>query len=73
MKVLLSFLKREYNNPRLIVVVGSTGDKGESRRAGFAKALTEYATDAFLTTDDPGFEDPGDIARQLMPALITIG
>lgn len=65
MKVLLSFLKREYNNPRLIVVVGSTGDKGESRRAGFAKALTEYATDAFLTTDDPGFEDPGDIARQI--------
>ncbi|MCD2255484.1 UDP-N-acetylmuramoyl-L-alanyl-D-glutamate--2,6-diaminopimelate ligase [Lactobacillus sp. CC-MHH1034] len=65
MKALLSFLKKEYNDPKLIVVVGSPGDKGVSRRPGFAKVLTEYAQQAFLTTDDPGFENPQSIVAQI--------
>lgn len=65
MKALLSFLTRETKNPKVLVVVGSPGDKGVDRRAGFSKVLTEYATDAFLTTDDPGFEDPKDICDQI--------
>ena len=65
MKALLSFLQKEYRDPRLIVVVGSPGDKGISRRPGFAKVLTEYAQVAFLTTDDPGFENPESIAKQI--------
>ncbi|MFD1672444.1 UDP-N-acetylmuramoyl-L-alanyl-D-glutamate--2,6-diaminopimelate ligase [Agrilactobacillus yilanensis] len=65
MKVLLRFLQHEYQDPRLIVVVGSPGDKGVSRRPGFAKVLTEYAQVALLTTDDPGFENPQSIAEQI--------
>ena len=41
-----------------MVVVGAPGDKGVSRRPGFSESLTAYADKAFLTTDDPGFEDP---------------
>jgi len=65
MNALLSFLRREYPDSRIKVVVGSPGDKGVSRRAGFAKVLTELADAAILTTDDPGFEDPADICRQI--------
>ncbi|SSA27875.1 UDP-N-acetylmuramoyl-L-alanyl-D-glutamate--2,6-diaminopimelate ligase [Lacticaseibacillus rhamnosus] len=65
MKALLSFLKRSYKDPRLLVVVGSPGDKGVSRRPGFAKVLTELATEAFLTTDDPGYEDPANIINEI--------
>ncbi|MCH4171270.1 MAG: UDP-N-acetylmuramoyl-L-alanyl-D-glutamate--2,6-diaminopimelate ligase [Lactobacillus sp.] len=65
MHALLSFLQREYKDPKLIVVVGSPGDKGVSRRPGFAKVLTEFAQEAFLTTDDPGFENPQSIAEQI--------
>ncbi|MHA3065071.1 UDP-N-acetylmuramoyl-L-alanyl-D-glutamate--2,6-diaminopimelate ligase [Lacticaseibacillus saniviri] len=65
MKALLSFIEKEYNKPRILVVVGSPGDKGVSRRAGFAKVLTEYANVAYLTTDDPGFEDPADIIDEI--------
>jgi UDP-N-acetylmuramyl-tripeptide synthetase len=65
MNALLSFLKREYPASKVKVVVGSPGDKGVSRRAGFAKVLTELADEAILTTDDPGFEDPADICKQI--------
>lgn len=65
MKALLHFLKVEYHDPRMHVVVGSPGDKGVSRRPGFAKVLSEFATTAYLTTDDPGFEDPAKIAAEI--------
>ncbi|KRL65281.1 UDP-N-acetylmuramoyl-L-alanyl-D-glutamate--2,6-diaminopimelate ligase [Companilactobacillus versmoldensis] len=65
MKALLGFLKSEYPQSKLKVVVGSPGDKGISRRAGFSKVLTELADEAILTTDDPGFEEPADICREI--------
>lgn len=65
MKALLSFLRREYPESKIKVVVGSPGDKGISRRGGFSKVLTELADSAILTTDDPGFEDPADICHQI--------
>ncbi|MQS97826.1 UDP-N-acetylmuramoyl-L-alanyl-D-glutamate--2,6-diaminopimelate ligase [Companilactobacillus halodurans] len=65
MNALLSFLKREYPKSKIKVVVGSPGDKGVSRRAGFSRILNELADSAILTTDDPGFEDPADICKQI--------
>ncbi|MBW1605724.1 UDP-N-acetylmuramoyl-L-alanyl-D-glutamate--2,6-diaminopimelate ligase [Lactobacillus sp. Sy-1] len=65
MHALLGFLKRENPAGRVIVVVGSPGNKGEDRREGFGKALSESADAAFLTTDDPAFEDPETIAREI--------
>lgn len=69
MKALLSFLQKEYNQPKLLVVVGSPGDKGVSRRAGFAQVLNEYADRAILTTDDPGYEDPAAIAAEILAGI----
>lgn len=64
-KALLSFLRKQYTDSRVIVVVGSPGDKGISRREGFGKALSEEADIAYLTSDDPGFEDPAAIAAKI--------
>ncbi|WP_461218515.1 UDP-N-acetylmuramoyl-L-alanyl-D-glutamate--2,6-diaminopimelate ligase [Lapidilactobacillus salsurivasis] len=69
MVALLSFLKKEYQQPRMLVVVGSPGDKGVSRREGFAKALNQLAQRAFITNDDPGFEEPIDIANQIVAGI----
>ncbi|MCF7522693.1 UDP-N-acetylmuramoyl-L-alanyl-D-glutamate--2,6-diaminopimelate ligase [Levilactobacillus brevis] len=65
MNALLSFLHTQFPDHRVIAVLGSTGDKGEDRREGFAKALNDYADAAYLTTDDPGHEDPMAIAREI--------
>ncbi|GAA6114829.1 UDP-N-acetylmuramoyl-L-alanyl-D-glutamate--2,6-diaminopimelate ligase [Apilactobacillus apinorum] len=65
MHALLSFLKTNNKNGKVIVVVGSPGNKGIDRREGFGKALSENADIAFLTTDDPAFEDPKDIINEI--------
>ncbi len=65
MMALMGFMQKEFNNPKIIVVVGAPGDKGVSRRPGFSESLTAYAQQVFLTTDDPGFEDPQSIAEEI--------
>lgn len=65
MNALLSFLHTQFPDHHITAVLGSTGDKGEDRREGFAKALNDYADTAFLTTDDPGHEDPIAIAQEI--------
>ncbi|CAI2590274.1 UDP-N-acetylmuramoyl-L-alanyl-D-glutamate--L-lysine ligase [Apilactobacillus kunkeei] len=65
MHALLGFLKSNNPGGKVIVVVGSPGNKGLDRREGFGKALTESADIAFLTSDDPAFEDPKDIINEI--------
>lgn len=66
LKRLLAFLKRQTAAGKVTVVLGATGDKGISRRQGFGKALSEEHPDrVILTTDDPGFEDPMKIAKEI--------
>ncbi|WP_179396194.1 UDP-N-acetylmuramoyl-L-alanyl-D-glutamate--2,6-diaminopimelate ligase [Lacticaseibacillus absianus] len=65
LKALFAFLNREYDGAKLNLVLGAPGDKGVSRRAGFAKVINESVTTAYLTTDDPGFEEPADIVAAI--------
>ena len=65
MMALMGFMRKNFNDPKIIVVVGAPGDKGVSRRPGFSESLSAYADKAFLTTDDPGFEDPMSIAEEI--------
>lgn len=60
-----AFLKHEYPQGRLIVVVGSVGNKAESRRSGIAKALMEYADIAILTSDDTYGEDQQKVIQEI--------
>lgn len=62
---LLQFVKEEHPNGRIIVVLGSPGDKAISRRKDFGEVLSQLADIAFLTTDDPATEDPQDISEQI--------
>jgi UDP-N-acetylmuramoyl-L-alanyl-D-glutamate--2,6-diaminopimelate ligase len=66
LSALLKFLKHQHQMGKVLVVVGSPGDKGISRRAGFGQALSEEADIAYLTTDDPAFEDPNEIIKAIM-------
>lgn len=66
---LLSFIKEEHPQSKLYVVLGSTGNKAESRREGFGRALSEFADVAVLTSDDPNFEDPQAIMDDIEKAM----
>lgn len=68
-KALLSFLHQQHPVGKVIVVLGAPGNKGESRREGFGKAVTEEKADVvWLTSDDPQYEDPRAIAAEIAAA-----
>ncbi|MCB5953664.1 UDP-N-acetylmuramoyl-L-alanyl-D-glutamate--L-lysine ligase [Enterococcus sp. CWB-B31] len=71
LKNLLSYIKEEHPDGRLIVVIGSTGDKAISRRQDFGTVLSELADYAILTTDDPASEDPQKIAEEIAAHLAS--
>lgn len=62
---LLSFVKKEHPTSNIIVVIGSTGGKGESRRKDFGTVLSELADKVILTSDDPGVESAREITKQI--------
>ncbi|MDR0899870.1 MAG: UDP-N-acetylmuramoyl-L-alanyl-D-glutamate--2,6-diaminopimelate ligase [Lactobacillaceae bacterium] len=66
LKHLMLFLKTRLEpKGKIIIVLGSTGNKGQNRREGFGKAISEFADVAILSSDDPGFEDPKMIADEI--------
>jgi len=65
MRALLKFAQSQSPEGRVIVVVGSPGNKGVSRRADFGRVVSELADVVYLTADDPQFENPLDIAHQI--------
>ncbi|EOL45201.1 UDP-N-acetylmuramoyl-L-alanyl-D-glutamate--L-lysine ligase [Enterococcus caccae] len=65
LKNLLTFVKEEHPNGRLLVVIGSTGNKAISRRKDFGTVLSELADIAILTTDDPADENPITICEEI--------
>ncbi len=57
---------RAYSPTRLVVLVGCVGGRTFSRRAPVGRAISELADFCILTSDDPDFEDPMEIIREIL-------
>ncbi len=57
---------RQYGPKRLICLFGSVGDRTQCRRRELAEAASRYADLCILTSDNPGFEDPGEILEEIL-------
>ena len=68
LEALLGVVK-ESRKGYVIVVLGATGGKGQSRRKDLGLVLDAMADVAVLTSDDPGFEDPEAIAEEIKAAM----
>ncbi|WP_159560961.1 UDP-N-acetylmuramoyl-L-alanyl-D-glutamate--L-lysine ligase [Streptococcus halichoeri] len=56
----------EHQAGHLTVILGATGNKGESRRADFGKVLNQHPNlNVILTADDPNFESPQAICEEI--------
>ena len=65
LKKLLSVVET-HQTGTISLVLGSTGNKGESRRKDFGILLEDHPEiQVFLTADDPNFEDPLAIAEEI--------
>lgn len=56
----------EHQKGDLYLILGATGNKGESRRADFARVINAHPNiHVILTADDPNYEDPQAIAEEI--------
>ncbi len=56
----------EHQKGMLHLILGATGNKGESRRADFARVINAHPNlHVILTADDPNYEDPQAIAEEI--------
>ena len=60
-------------NPRIILVTGSAGGKALDRREGIVTAALGRVESFIFTLDDPNFEDPQAIARQMLDHVTDPG
>ncbi|MGI8554084.1 MAG: UDP-N-acetylmuramoyl-L-alanyl-D-glutamate--2,6-diaminopimelate ligase [Dehalococcoidia bacterium] len=58
---------------RMIVVFGSAGERGHTRRSGMGEAAAELADYSILTDEDPRSEDPELIIEEIAAAMRSRG
>lgn len=64
-EALLSSIRKEYPDKKIITVFGSVGDKAKNRRKELGIIASNYADFSYLTTDDPGSEEAQDICHEI--------
>ncbi len=62
---------RQVIDGKVIVVFGCGGNRDQDKRAPMGKIAGEFADAVFVTDDNPRYEDPGEIASQIMSGLAT--
>jgi UDP-N-acetylmuramoyl-L-alanyl-D-glutamate--2,6-diaminopimelate ligase len=58
---------------RVVVVFGCTGDRDVEKRPVMGALARRYADYAVVTTDDPYYEDPAAVARDVAAGIIAEG
>ena len=58
-------LRQDYPGAPIKVLCGCPGHKNQKRRVDIGHLCGEYADFVYLTAEDPGFEDPAEICREM--------
>ena len=58
-------LRQDYPGAPIKVLCGCPGHKNRKRRVDIGHLCGEYADFVYLTAEDPGFEDPAEICREM--------
>ncbi|MBO4445869.1 MAG: UDP-N-acetylmuramoyl-L-alanyl-D-glutamate--2,6-diaminopimelate ligase [Clostridia bacterium] len=61
---------REYNFRRIIALFGSVGDRAQLRREELGKTAAKLCDYTIITTDDPGYEDPEKICKEIAGFMV---
>ena len=56
---------RKYEHSRIITLFGSVGGRTECRREELGCTAGKYSDFSIITSDDPGFEDPEKICKEI--------
>ena len=58
-------LRQDYPGAPIKVLCGCPGHKNQKRRVDIGRLCGQYADFVYLTAEDPGFEDPAEICREM--------
>ena len=61
---------RSYSPERVIVVFGCGGNRSRARRMAMGETAGRYADQVIVTTDNPRYEDPEDIMKEIETGLL---
>jgi UDP-N-acetylmuramyl-tripeptide synthetase len=64
---------RALTTGRLVVVFGCGGGRDRGKRAEMGRAVGEIADAAFVTSDNPRFEDPESIINEVLAGMVGTG
>lgn len=64
---------REFAPARIITVFGCGGDRDKTKRAVMGKIVSQMSDYCFVTSDNPRFEPPMDIIKQIVAGIDEIG
>ncbi len=73
LRTILSLLRRQYPDGRLIVVTGSAGERDVEKRPLQGRACAELADVTIVTSEDPRNEDPEAINEQIVAGAVDRG
>ena len=68
---LFDSLRADYPDQCLKVLSGAPGGKNIKRRSDIGLLCGKYADVVYLTAEDPGFEDPADICREMEAVVLS--
>jgi UDP-N-acetylmuramoyl-L-alanyl-D-glutamate--2,6-diaminopimelate ligase len=60
---------QNYTDKEIILVFGCGGNRDKGKRAKMAKIAAEYASHIIVTDDNPRFEDPAEIRKEICQNL----
>jgi UDP-N-acetylmuramoyl-L-alanyl-D-glutamate--2,6-diaminopimelate ligase len=72
-RTILSLLRHQYPDGRLIVVTGSAGERDVEKRPLQGRACGELADVTIVTSEDPRNEDPEAINEQIVAGAVDVG
>jgi len=68
-EVLINLKSHKKPTEKLIVVFGAASERDETKRPIMGLEASKYADKIVLTAEDPRFEDPKNIAKQIMTGI----
>lgn len=69
---LFKSIKLDYPDHDVVIIFGSAGGKAFNRRKDLGLMANQYADKAYLCCEDPNYEDPIDIAKDIANYLTDI-
>lgn len=63
---------KEYPNHKIVIIFGCPGHKSINRRKDLGEISNQYADEVYLCMEDPGYEKPSDISKEIKQYITQV-